>query len=292
MKKCLYTLLTATIISAQIVVAQSSFVLDTVVDVPNSQSGKCYARYLHADSSWLGHFSMQFIPQKEEMVRIAVYPAYFYYALRENAKIAYSEKDDIVTIEPPKYEIVNNQRLLKVAEMYWTQRAKPSPCLKTPHAFTFVVCFTESPSIYEKYTFFALREPAKIKHQRPDTTWIEALDSTSPLLVKVEVPPQYATFMRLVNNSDAHYRIESDRDFKDVLADWQEVECTGCFPIVTTLMIQKALNKNGYYLKEDDIMGKATKKAMTDFREKKGLPVTNFNMELMEALGVNLFFRN
>ena len=37
--------------------------------------------------------------------------------------------------------------------------------------------------------------------------------------------------------------VESDRDFKDVLADWREIECTGCSPIITTLMIQKALNK-------------------------------------------------
>jgi peptidoglycan hydrolase-like protein with peptidoglycan-binding domain len=53
------------------------------------------------------------------------------------------------------------------------------------------------------------------------------------------------------------------------------------------IKIQKALKQQGYYFGPfDDILGQKTKDAVLRFQKDKHLPVGNFNVETLKALGV------
>jgi peptidoglycan hydrolase-like protein with peptidoglycan-binding domain len=55
-----------------------------------------------------------------------------------------------------------------------------------------------------------------------------------------------------------------------------------------TMAIQKALNKEGYKLKDDGLMGKHTRAAIRSFQKKNGLKVTGApDDETLAKLGVN-----
>lgn len=99
----------------------------------------------------------------------------------------------------------------------------------------------EVPAEYHTYALQILKEPAKIIRQRPDTTLIEVLDSTSERLVRVEVPPQYKMVELSFLENPAHYRIESDKKIEKIsdissikqnnsltnwIFEWREVLCS------------------------------------------------------------------
>ena len=275
---------------AHTLVAQRAFVLDTIIDVPNPKEGKCYARCLKADSSWLGHFSIQFTPQEKETVKIEVYPAYTYYALRQNAIVEPLEKGEVVKIEPPKYDIVKQIQKIEASKAYWVLTMCSGARLGIDPQYCIVACFVERPSEYSSYSLQKMKESAKIIRLRPDTTLIEVLDSTSQLLIQITVPPQYKTIKRCKNGSKATYRIEADREFRDKMTEWRGVSCEtpyGGSSIVRS--IQQALNKRGYKLVEDNTIGKATKKAIIDFQKKNGFPIGNLNIETLKALDLTTF---
>lgn len=46
------------------------------------------------------------------------------------------------------------------------------------------------------------------------------------------------------------------------------------------------MNKRGYKLVEDDIMGKATKKAIIHFQKKFGLDIGSLNIATLKVLGL------
>ena len=236
------------------------------------------------------------------MSRVELHPAYTYYALKQNALVAPLQKGEIVRSEPPKYDIIRGKHKVQDARTKWIRKRESKECLSYDTSFCLVLCLVEVPAEYWTYTLQVLKEPAKIIRQRSDTILIELLDSTSQLLTKVEVPPQYKTVELSFEENPAHYRVESnkeieiapatlriksDKNLTNVLFEWREVLCSDGDSWLTVQIIQKTLNKKGYKLKEDNIMGKATKKAIIDFQKKNGFPIGNLNIETLKALVLN-----
>ena len=269
--------------------AQKPFVLDSIINIPNASTGKAYCICLiRIDTSWLGHFSMTFIPQPTVTVQAEMCPADVYYALRKNASVSPLEKGEIVTIELPKYDIRLKKGKVYEGTSYWQKGTTSRESISYDPQYCLVVNHIEQSDTYTFCPFHVLKEPAKIIRHRRDSTLIEVLDSTSELLAKVTVPPQYKTIERVVEGSLPRMHIESDYNFEGKLSEWREILCNNSrIPTTTVKRIQHALNARGYAVKEDNIMGKATKKALARYQKDKGLPVGLLDKNTLKSLGLS-----
>ena len=107
------------------------------------------------------------------------------------------------------------------------------------------------------------------------------------LFIYSDAPPQYKTIERIVEGSLPRMHIESDYNFEGKLSEWYEILCNNyAIPMTTIRRIQEALNARGYAVKEDSIMGKATKKALTKYQKDKGLPVGLLDKNTLKSLGL------
>jgi Putative peptidoglycan binding domain len=256
------------------------------INIPNAKVGKFYAYCFPYDSSQLKHFSIQFIPQSFDTLNVEIYPQYHYFALKKDAKISPVIKGEIISIEPPKFEIITERRKFQNGYEYWANYDK-NACLFKKSDFCFVLYLKEKPNQYSNYQFHRQIEPAKIIRQRVDTTIIEILDSSSNLIHKVIVPAQYIKTIIPSQTNLAHFEIQSNTGFTEKILDWHEVTCSTITTNNSVINIQKALNEHGFNLELDNIMGIKTKKAIKDFQKKNGLQIGHLNVETLKALGID-----
>jgi hypothetical protein len=275
--------------TAQFSFAQKQFVLDTLVDAPESMMscGRCFARCIMADTGKIGHFSMTLSPPKWDSSLVELYPEYSYYALRKNAFVPPSQKGETVRLEPPKYDVKRTKKRLGTEECssVFVERANKPDCLSTDPRMCLHICTVEIPAEYLNYQTHTLIEFAKIVRQRGKIQTIETIDSTSPLLMKVVVPPQNY-MLKTPKKLEQHYRIEADFDVQ--LTEWREVVC--CMYKIQEpkiIAIQRALKDRGYKVKVDGVFGLKTKAALVQFQQNKGLQVGTLNSTTLKALGIS-----
>ena len=279
--------------TAQLVVAQHPFVLEEPVMYPEAYEGlynECFARCLmtykirEADT---GYFSITLLPAVWDSSQVEVASAYTYYALRKDTFLT-APKGEKVRIVPPKYEIVRErrhfpwQRLIVLRNL---DARKDSFCLYSKPSFCIHLCMVDIPYDPIYFQTHRLIEPAKIIRQRNKTEVIKLLDSTSSLLERKIVPPQYA-MVKTCDVTKQRYRIEADFDFKPYLSDWRRIICCFFGIPATVTNIQDALQRRGYLKKITNKMDRKTRKALKRFQKDKGLPQENLNEITVKALGL------
>jgi hypothetical protein len=287
-----YVLLFLTFIT-QIAVAQHRFVLEEPVmylEAYEDLYNECFARCLMAHKvpkTDSGYFSITLLPAVWDSSQVELSPAYTYYAVRKDTFLTVP-KGEKARIVPPKYEIVQNRKRFDWQRLI-VQRNLDSIsdrfCLYAEPKLCIHLCMVDIPHEPMYYQTHQLIEPAKIIRQRSKTQVIEVLDSTSSLLEKKIVPPQYGMH-KTCDVKKQRYRIEADFDFKPHLSEWRRIICCfrGSFATVTN--IQMALQQRGYLEKITNKMNRKTKKALKRFQKDKGLPKENLNEITVKALGL------
>jgi hypothetical protein len=275
----------------QIGFAQHPYVLDLpVIDstVGEELYTECFARCLVQTSTYEGYFSMTLLPIEWDSSLVELMPAYTYYVVRKDTVLVDS-KGEKVRIVPPKYEIVKKYTRFeyqRFAILRKLDSITDRVCLYSNPKLCIHLCMIEVPPEPKYYQVHQLIEPAKIIRQRGKTQTIEVLDSTSTLLEKKIVPPQYA-MNKTCDARKQKYRIESDFDFRQYLGEWRRIICCMRGPSATVSRIQLALNQRGYLVKITDVMDRKTKKALRRFQKDRGLPIGNLDPLTLKALGLN-----
>jgi hypothetical protein len=283
MKK--YTLIF--LLFAQICHAQMPFVLDTVVFYPYEKmyAGTSYAQSLRVDTTKLGHFKFTLMPPQYDSAKTELWPAYNYFVVKKGAKPQPSQPNEIVRIVPPIYKVLTKKQHLSNST-FLLQLPIYDVCVSDDARFYVRYAIVERPSDFVPYQTHVLIDSAKIVRRVGKKEVIEILDSTSPFLEAVRVPPQYA-MSKKHDFRKQRYRLEADFDFRPYLSEWRHISCCETRNTSPTVAdIQKALQVRGYNVRINDVMDRKTKAALTRFQRDKGLPVGNLNVDTMKSLGL------
>ena len=123
----------------------------------------------------------------------------------------------------------------------------------------------------------------------------------TPASFKTEtVPAEYATIEKRMLKTPAGYEeIEIPAEYETVtkkrlvkaggFSEWREVLCPAEITQYTITQIQTALEERGYDVGPaaiDNILGKDTRAALTQFQKDNELPVGNLDYETLKALGI------
>ena len=284
--------------------AQKVFVVDTFLN-PDPRSlgvGKGYAiclipRILFRNDSITRYdyshekrrfFRMTIMPPQYDSTRVELLPEYSYWVLRKDARNMVNNKY-IVSIEPPKYAVSNLRQKVGEDLAIVKEGTKSKEALSVNPDDCHVVYLVEVPLEYKPVQRHTLQDSAKIVYRREWKQWSKVLDSTSPLLVKVTVPPQYA-YAKTHDYRKQRIIFESDVEISDLLSDWREyIYCGRMSNTVTVVDIQNALVARGYLRKVNEKLehfNNKTKRALVRFQRDKGLPVGNVNIETLRSLGL------
>ena len=286
--------------------AQKVFVVDTFLnpDVRSVGAGKVYViclmpRVLFRNDTMTRYdlsyekrrfFTMTIMPPQYDSIRVQLLPEYSYWVLHKNAQNMMKHKH-IVRIEPPKYMLTNTWRQVGENPVILIKGTKSKQALSVDTSDCRVVYVIEVAAEFKSFQKHILQDSAKIVYLKEGKQWTEVLDSTSPLLVRVTVPPQYG-YAKTNDYRKQRIIFESDIDIKNYLSDWREYIYCGRHPQPPLdIAIQSALVARGYLKKVNEKRGyidERIKKAVRRFQRDKGLPVGTLNVETRKSLGLCL----
>ena len=297
-------LISIMLLSASSLCAQKIFVVDTFLnpDVRSLGVGKGYAMCLvpirlFRNDTLTGYdlsyekrrfFTMTIMPPQYDSTRVQLLPEYSYWVLRKNARRMIKNKH-ILRIEPPTYTVINVNRKVGENPAILIKGTKSREALSLDTNDCHVVRLTEVLAEYKSVQRHTLKDSAKIVYRKAGKQWTEVLDSTSPLLMRVTVPPQYG---HAKTNDYRKQRIifESDIDIKGYLSDWREYNNCGGGPQPPLYIgIQRALAARGYLEEVNEkisYINRKTKKALRRFQRDKGLPVGIIDDNTLKSLGL------
>jgi len=203
---------------------------------------------------------------------------------------------------PAKYRTETRSVLVSEARGQWVKKKKDPNCFSDNPEDCYIACYEEVPAKYrnEKYqvldqaartteetipakyqtvTKRVIKEPARVIEVPVDAVYknISTKTLVSPEAVsEVVIPAVYKTVneRRLVK--------------KGGYSVWTEILCAAKTSNSTVRSVQKALQEKGYNVGAiDGVMGVQTQTALKQFQTDNGLPIGNFNLETLKALGVS-----
>ncbi len=203
---------------------------------------------------------------------------------------------------PAKYRTETRSVLVSEARGQWVKKKKDPNCFSDNPEDCYIACYEEVPAKYrtEKYqvldqaartteetipakyqtvTKRVINEPARVVEVPVDAVYkkIGTKNLVSPEAVtEVVIPAVYKTVneRRLVK--------------KGGYSVWTEILCAAKTSNSTVVSVQKALKEKGYNVGAiDGVMGVQTQTALKQFQTDNGLPIGNFNIETLKALGVS-----
>jgi len=285
---------------------------------PTQEFGKCYAKCKAADvyetvsqqvlvkeaSTTLKKVAAAYasgtetVLVKEGRTDYKVIPA-TYTSVTERVMIQ-PEQRRIRTI-PAKYRTETRSVLVSEARGQWVKKKKDPNCFSDNPEDCYIACYEEVPAKYrnEKYqvldraastteeiipakyqtiTKRVIKEPARVVEVPVDAVYkkIKTKTLTSPEAVsEVTIPAVYKTVSerRLVK--------------KGGYSVWTEILCADKTSNSTVRNVQRALKDKGYNVGAvDGVMGVQTQTALKQFQTDNGLPIGNFNIETLKALGI------
>ncbi len=203
---------------------------------------------------------------------------------------------------PAKYRTETRSVLVSEARGQWVKKKKDPNCFSDNPEDCYIACYEEVPAKYrnEKYqvldraastteetipakyqtvTKRVIKDPAKVIEVPVDAVYkkISTKSLVSPEAVtEVVIPAVYKTVneRRLVK--------------KGGYSVWTEILCAAKTSNSTVRSVQEALKAKGYNVGAvDGVMGVQTQTALKQFQTDNNLPIGNFNIETLKALGVN-----
>ncbi len=268
--------------------AQMPFVLDTVVFYPYEKmyAGTSYTQCLRVDTTKLGHFKFTLMPPQYDSTKIELLPAYTYFVVKKGAKPQPLQPNESIRIVPPIYKVLTQKKHRSDNSTFLLQLPIYDFCVSDDARFYVRYAIVERPAEFLPYQTHVLIDSAKIVRQIGKKQVVEILDTTSPFLEAVRVPPQYA-MEKTCDFRKQQYRLEADFDFRPYLSEWRHLSCCETGITSTTVAdIQKALELRGYNVRINNVMDRKTKAALTRYQRDRGLPVGNLNVETMKSLGL------
>jgi hypothetical protein len=180
---------------------------------------------------------------------------------------------------PDIYGLIKDKIMVKAPSLRWQER----------HVFDACVMDEQKRTDYSRWKLIdiageykaiqkrAIKEAAhQLRVDSADIIFIKQIVEVKTLQRKeIDIPVQYETiFIKKTPNT--------------YWSEWKEVLCASCVLRDTRIKhIQIALRQRGYDVGEiDDVLGKKTKNALTQFQKDLQLPVGNLNIETLKALGI------
>ena len=285
---------------------------------PTQEFGKCYAKCKAADvyetvsqqvlvkeaSTTLKKVAAVYengsetVLIKEGRTDYKVVPA-AYTTVTERVMIK-PEQKRIKTI-PAKYRTETRSVLVSEARGQWVKKKKDPNCFSDNPEDCYIACYEEVPAKYrnEKYqvldraastteeiipakyqtvTKRVIKDPARVVEVPVDAVY-------KKISTKALVSPESVT--EVVN--PAVYKTVTERRLvkKGGYSIWTEILCAAKTSNSTVRSVQEALKVKGYNVGAiDGVMGVQTQTALKQFQTDNGLPIGNFNIETLKALGI------
>lgn len=298
-----------------------SFSLFAQADLPtNAVAGKCYAKCLVPDQY---ETVTEQILLKEASTRIDIIPAEYEtveeqllvkegYKVLEIIPAVYGTVQEELLVKeassrleyiPPIFETVTEQVVAVPASTKWVKGKADRNCLNSndPDACK-VWCLQEIPAQFKTITRQVLKAPAHTRELPVPAeykTITKTVVQTPAKTAEREVPPEYRSFTKQVLSKaattvereiPAEYTTLTTQKLNSMggFTEWVEVLCEYKTSQATITDIQKALNKRGYPVIIDGILGAETRQALMKFQQDNGLPVGHgTNIMTLRALGVS-----
>jgi hypothetical protein len=178
---------------------------------------------------------------------------------------------------PDEYGLITERTVVEEGSLGWNKVKKyKSVCLPANFSNCIYLVYFEIPPKYRKIQKRVLKSTAHQQYyENLDSVEFKQIIEVQPLSkVAIEVLPQYETIFKKQNPYAAY-------------SEWQEMICAVCKrEDGTVVKLQRILQKRGYYHgKLDNIMGRETKAAITEFQIVHNLGTGNLNIETLEELG-------
>jgi len=211
-----------------------------------------------------------------------------------------------IELFPAEYETHTEQVLISPAHVTW--QVSDGPCDLESHnlagedasvAQELGVCPVIMPAKYRTETRRAL-----VREQRVETSIIPAVYEDLPTeVVKVpsaeaaaDIDPLYETIVRqrlvtparqeAVTVPAAYKTVEKQVVVQPAHISEQEVVCDSAITPEMVLALQRALQKAGYTVAEDGVLGQGTLRAMRSYQQQKKLMLGRLTPETLASLGV------
>lgn len=203
---------------------------------------------------------------------------------------------------PAKYRTETRSVLVSEARGQWVKKKKDPNCFSDNPEDCYIACYEEVPAKYrtEKYQVLdkaatTVEEIIPAKYQ----TITKRVINEPARVVEVPVDAVYKKIStkRLVNPETvsevvvpAVYKTVNERRLvkKGGYSVWTEILCAAKTSNSTVRSVQKALQEKGYNVGAiDGVMGIQTQTALKQFQTDNNLPIGNFNIETLKALGVS-----
>jgi hypothetical protein len=178
---------------------------------------------------------------------------------------------------PDEYGLITERTVVEEGSLGWNKVKKyKSVCLPANFSDCIYLVYFEIPPQYRKVQKLVLKSTAHQQYyENLDSVEFKQVIEVQPLVkVSIEVPPQYETIFKKQNPHAAY-------------SEWKEMICAVCKRTnETVIKLQKVLQKRGYYHgKLDNILGKETKAALTEFQKVYNFETGSLNIKTLEGLG-------
>ena len=278
-----------------------------------AEAGKCYTHVVYPARY---KYEKVKVMTQEASSRFEHVPAKYEYAMerrmvkegREEIRVipaTYREVREKILLKPAATKIVNipakygykeMKVLVKDRETQW----KKGRSLISHKTEDEIVCAEEKPEVYKMVRQKILVEPARIAKQEIPEEWgyvTKKVVDQQARIERIKIPAVYkdVKVRRLVKDAyEREIQIPAEYGYvkkkvqtRQSFTKWEEVVCASNINSLMVLKLQKGLNKKGYRLAEDGMLGDDTKQAISDYQRRRGLPRAYLTMGTLKSLGID-----